>query len=384
MRRDLDIERHNASVAELWEGYHAREPARVPCAVNVSTRYTIFNREVNPRGYTFEDYFGDPDLMFDHQLRHQWWVRHNVIADAPVGPAEQYAVNVDLQNSYEAIWFGCPLEFWEDQCPDTRPLLTDDGKWVFQDAGLPALFPETGWFAKAWDTYERFKERAAHEEFRGGKIIVGAVPGLGTDGPFTAACSLRGGVELMLDMRVDTDYYMALMEYIVTATIERIRAYRERLGHPVETEAWGFADDSVQMLSLQDYETYVLPFHRRLVEAFGPKGPNSIHLCGDVERLLPTIQRELNAQSFDTGFPVDHGRLRRALGPDAEIRGGPHVATVHGATPGQVRAAVREVLESGIKEGGRFILHEGNNLPPGTPLENLDAMHEACLEYGVH
>jgi uroporphyrinogen-III decarboxylase len=185
-------------------------------------------------------------------------------------------------------------------------------------------------------------------------------------------------------MRTDADYFMELMDFIVSATIERIRAYRRRLGQPVETEAWGFADDSVQLLSVADYETYVLPFHRRLVEKFGAQGPNSIHLCGDVSRLLPVVQRELNIQSFDTGFPVDHGALRRALGPDAQILGGPHVGLVHAGPPDRIRAAVRGILESGVMEGGRFILHEGNNLPPGTPLEHLEAMYDTCREHGLY
>jgi uroporphyrinogen-III decarboxylase len=33
-------------------------------------------------------------------------------------------------------------------------------------------------------------------------------------------------------------------------------------------------------------------------------------------------------------------------------------------------------------EGGKFILREGNNLAPFTPLENLWAMYETAKEYG--
>jgi len=380
----VDFSEHNEEVSRIWEAYHARRPIRVPMVVNVAARYTLFSPDANPDGYTFEQYFGDPDIMFRHQLERQWWVRHNLVFDAEMGPAKAWTVNVDLQNSYEALWFGCPLEFWDDQCPDTHPFLTDDSKRAILDRGLPDPFPQSGWIARAWEYHDHFQERGQKEEFRGGAIRVGGVPGAGTDGPFTAACNLRGVEGAILDMRTDTDYFMDLMDFIVTATIERIRAYRERLGQPVESEAWGFADDSVQLLSVSDYETYVLPFHYRLIEAFGRKGPNSIHLCGDVSRLLPVIQRELNVQSFDTGFPVDHGALRQDLGPDTQILGGPHVALVHAGPPDRIRAAVRSILESGVTEGGRFILHEGNNLPPGTPPEHIRAMYETCREHGVY
>lgn len=382
MREVVDFQQHNEEAARVWQAYRERRPIRVPMVVNVATRYTLFHPQANPDGYTFQQYFSDPDIMFRHQLERQWWIRHNLLSDAEMGPAKEWTVNVDLQNSYEALWFGCPLEFWDDQCPDTRPCLTDDNKRTILDRGLPDPFPEAGWIARAWEYRDYFAERSPKEEFRGAPIRVGTVPGLGTDGPFTAACNLRGVEGAILDMRVDTDYYLELMDFVVTATVERMRAYRKRLGQPVESEAWGFADDSVQLLSLRDYETYVLPFHRRLIEEFGSKGPNSIHLCGDVSRLLPVIQRELNVQSLDTGFPVDHGALRRALGPEAQIMGGPHVALVRSGPPERLRAEVRRILESGVTEGGRFILHEGNNLPPGTPPDHIATTYETCREYG--
>jgi uroporphyrinogen-III decarboxylase len=51
-------------------------------------------------------------------------------------------------------------------------------------------------------------------------------------------------------------------------------------------------------------------------------------------------------------------------------------------TPERVREEVRRILQSGVLEGGRFTLREGNNLAPHTPLDNLAAMYEAGREYG--
>jgi uroporphyrinogen-III decarboxylase len=34
--------------------------------------------------------------------------------------------------------------------------------------------------------------------------------------------------------------------------------------------------------------------------------------------------------------------------------------------------------------GGKFILREGNNLAPGTPIENVAAMYEACKKFGPY
>jgi uroporphyrinogen-III decarboxylase len=81
---------------------------------------------------------------------------------------------------------------------------------------------------------------------------------------------------------------------------------------------------------------------------------------------------------------VDHGLLRKQLGPDVEISGGPHVALLRYGTPEACAARAKEILQSGVMEGGRFILQEGNNLPPCCPLANLNAVYERCLEYGVY
>ncbi|MHB9031989.1 MAG: uroporphyrinogen decarboxylase family protein, partial [Anaerolineae bacterium] len=96
------------------------------------------------------------------------------------------------------------------------------------------------------------------------------------------------------------------------------------------------------------------------------------------------LRDELNVQYFDTGFPIDFGKLRRDLGPDVEIYGGPPVAKLLLASADQVYNVTREILLSGIKEGGRFILKEANNLPPLVPEANLEAMYQACLDYGTY
>ena len=94
------------------------------------------------------------------------------------------------------------------------------------------------------------------------------------------------------------------------------------------------------------------------------------------------IREKLGVVSFDTGFPVDHGWLRKEVGEDVEISGGPRVDLLKNGSPDDCARAAREILESGIKQGGRFILQEANNLAPCTPMENLEAVYATCLEYG--
>jgi len=68
---------------------------------------------------------------------------------------------------------------------------------------------------------------------------------------------------------------------------------------------------------------------------------------GRLTARYPTIRDELNVRSFDTGFPVDFGLLRRDLGPEVEIKGGPRCSFLMAATPAEVREGVRRILSTG-------------------------------------
>ncbi len=394
MALNIDFDAHNAEVREVWEAYRSGKPIRVPMILGISSRFTVLSVEANQLGYTYEQYFTDPDVMFEMQLQHQHWIRHNLVQDVELGVPDAWAIHVDLQNSYEQLWYGSDLRFIDGDVPDTPPFLTDENKWEFIEQGPPDPFG--GWMGRAWEYYGHFQEKAKHCEFHSRPVQVAGLPGAGADGVFTMACALRGPTELCLDMYVDPEFptelcldmyvdpefHHALMELITEATIQRIYAFRERLGQPRESTVWGYADDSIQLLSGDSYRELVLPYHRRLYDEFGPDGPNSIHLCGDATHLFKTIRDELRVMTFDTGFPVDHGWLRRELGPDVTIQGGPHVEVLRCGTPASIRQETKRILESGITEGGRFILREGNNLAPGTPPENVRAMYEACKEFG--
>ena len=379
---NIDFEAHNAEVREVWRRFREGNPIRVPMTLGIASRFTLLNPQANPEGVTYEQYFTDPDVMFERQLAHHHWVRHNLPYDAELGLPETWTVNVDFQNSYEQLWYGAPLRFIDGDVPDTPPFLTDANKWDFIAAGPPGPFG--GWMGRAWDYYEHFRQKAAGTEFHGRPVQAGSLPGCGTDGTFTIACALRGPTELCLDMYADPEFYHALMNLIVEATIARIYAFRERLGKPRESRAWGFADDSIQLVSDATYRELILPYHKRLFDEFGADGPNSIHLCGDATHLFRTIRDELHATSFDTGFPVDHGWLRRELGPDVKIQGGPHVELLRSGTPEAVRAETKRILESGVMDGGTFVLREGNNLAPGTPIANIAAMYDACKQFGSY
>lgn len=378
----MDFEAHNEEVRGVWEAYRAGKPVRVPMVLGINVRFTMFDHPANSGGIDFESYFNDPETMLRRQLEHLEYIRFHVPADHEMGWPKEWVIEVDFQNVYEAAWFGCPIEFHEGQVPDTVPILTDDRKRMLFDQGLPDPFGQP-FLRRNWDFYAHFREAEKEgRTHRGIPIRAGWPTGLGTDGPMTVCCNLRGTTEFCVDLMEDPEYAEELLDFVTEAIARRIEAYRRELGLPVVQEGFGWADDSVALLSVEQYREFVLPRHRRLVERFSTGGANSVHLCGDATRHFRTLRDELNVRSFDTGFPVDFFELRRQLGPEVEILGGPTAMLLKDGTPDELEQEVVRILRSGITEGGRFILREGNNLSPGTPLENVRAMYETVRREG--
>lgn len=380
---DIDFDAHNREVKEVWDAFNARTPVRVPVVVGVNPRYYIFTPWLNPRKITFQEYTENVDLMMETQLEFQHYMRHNMLQDAEMGmPKEAWPMlYVDLQNYYEAAWFGCQVRYHEGQVPDAVPILTDDRTRMLFDKGIPDPFTD-GIMKRNVEYYEYMSNKIKDFTFMGLPVAAVMPAGVGTDGPFTVACNIRGATEVCMDIYENPDYVHELLTYITDATIARVKAWRDKLGWDQRPVNWGFADDSILLLSTEMYREFVLPHHKRLVSELAGEGPHSIHLCGDATRHFKTIRDELNVWGFDTGFPVDFAWLRRELGPDVAIYGGPTVQLLQQGTPEAVREASRAILESGIMEGGRFVLREANNLSPGTPEANMAAMYQAAKDFG--
>ena len=384
--RAIDFDAHNTEVSVVMESYEAGRPTRVPLRFGINPRYTMFDHPANPRNITFEQYSIIPDLMIERQIEHQAWVRTHIPQDSAMGmPEDGWEVYVDFQNYYEAAWYGAEVHYYDGQVPDTRPMLSDERtKWSIIERGAPDPFSHAG--AARWsDVHEHMLRRMEEgREYMGLPITTVAPPMMGTDGPVTVACNLRGAAEFMMDLIDDSEYAHALLTFITDTNIDRLKSYRERYNQEQRPESGMIADDSILLLSTSMYESEILPYHRKLYDELFGAGPHGIHLCGDATRHFPLIMDRLNVRTFDTGYPVDFSRLRETLGPDVEIMGGPSVPFLENASPEQVRRECRRILESGIMEGGRFILREGNNLAPGIDQDNLWAMWDAVHDFGTY
>jgi uroporphyrinogen-III decarboxylase len=356
----------------------------VPVTLGVNPRVVLFDPKWNPKGITFQEYVADADAAVEVQLQFMEFQSQylNRYCDSPLGRPEKWEFYVDNQNVYDSAYFGAPVEFRDGQVSDVSPPLAGAGKGRLFEMDIDHPL-ENPFIRDCLRRYEHLKAAAKRLRYHGVRFDV-RPPLMGFDGHLTIAVNLRGH-ELLTDLYEDPGYVRRLMEFIHRGVVVRNRALAEAFGRKAFEGSCGwFADDSIQLISTQMYREMVLPLHRAWYSLWSAEGPHSIHLCGDATRHFPTICQELNVDSFDTGFPVDHGRLRQVLGDDVEILGGPEASLLLSGTAGQVFDRTREILASGVMRGGRFVLREANNLPPRVPGENLAAMYRCCLEYGQY
>ncbi|MCC7408635.1 MAG: hypothetical protein IT442_11235 [Phycisphaeraceae bacterium] len=371
----------NVQKQQLWDDYYAGKPTRVPMRLDANPRIILLDPELNVDGYTFEQAANDPEthvkvcLQFQHYLRTQL----QRCTDMPTGLPDAWSVNLNVYNVFEAAYFGAPVRFIPGQVPCTEPILTDGNRESIFDVDIEHPL-ENPFIKKCLAFWHEMQRICKDLTFEGRPVRLDRWNLCGTDGPLTVGCNLRG-TEFLVDLLNDPDYADRLMAFVTRAAILRRQAFWDYWGESFRHAGWQ-ADDSCEMLSLETYRQRILPLHKQFFGAIVPGQDRMMHLCGDAGRLFPTICRELGVSSIDTGFPLDFGQLRREVGPDVHVLGGIEVSTLLHGTTEQVYQRGREILQSGVKDGGKFIFKEANNFPPGVPPANVEAMYQACLDFG--
>ena len=363
----------------------AGKPIRVPLNWGCNSRIVLLDPDLNPEGYTYQQMLTDPTVPPIMQSRFDEYCGTTLAetCDRTVDLPETWAFSYEYHNVSDGAYFGAPIQFRDGQVPSVEPYYGIDevDALLARDFSRPL---ENPWIQQCLRFREELQQVAERFTYLGRKGRVLDFT-LNFDGPLTIATILFG-TDIFLFLLEEPEKARELMLYITRACILRNQALLQLAGQPCKGEWGGIADDSIQLISTALYEDIVMPAHELWFSEMSTSTPanrrRSIHLCGDATRHFPVISEKLGVSSFDTGFPVDHGALRRTLGPEVFISGGPPTGLLRHSTPELCYAETRHILQSGIMEGGKFSLREGNNLPPCVPIENLTAVYEACLTYG--
>lgn len=352
-------------------------PDRVPVIPAIAHRFLV-----PLTGIRFRDYYADPETMLRAQILGGKWLMENVRTDAYSITGPWVGAWTDFQNTFEAGSLGCEIVFPDDDIPWVGP------GWITTDADLRTLegmeFVHTGINARQI-AYRKAMIAVAElypVRFQGGPVFYPGHQASLThtsDGPFGVAGDLMGQTELFIAVKERPDFVRELLRIVTDKLIAYLDFCWEEEQLPTPKDfAW--TDDLAVSLSAPVYRELVLPFEKKL--RFHFDGRLSLHMCGKADHLLETFVEDLAIHEFQGfGYQVDLHRVAAVMGGRVVVIGNVDPMLIHGGTPEDVREATRRVIEIlGPTRG--LIIQDGSNIPPGSPLENINAMMEAAERYG--
>ncbi len=213
------------------------------------------------------------------------------------------------------------------------------------------------------------------------KELEGKIPLIGFSGaPFTlASYIIEGGHSrnyiltkgLMYQNRPSWD---ALMNKISDVLIRCLNA-QIRAG----VQAVQLFDSWVGCLSPTDYEEYVLPYSKRVIDGIDKSIP-LIHFATSNSTLLELMKRA-GGDVIGVDWRMDIGEAWARLGYEVAIQGNLDPVILVGSVD-LIKKEVKRILD---RVGGRsgHIFNLGHGILPNTPVENVAALVESVHEYSA-
>ena len=369
-----EIERRRERVSKAKQ---FKTPDRVPVIPALAHRFLV------PQvGVRFGEYYNDPETMLRTQILAQKWLMENVRTDQYSITGAWVGAWTDFQNSFEAGSLGCKVIFPDDDIPWVGP------GWVRSQDDLGRLeqidFVNSGINARQLEYRERMMKVAEKYPVRfiGGELFYpGANPALThtSDGPFGIAGDLMGQTEIFAAVYERPEFVRQLFGIVTNKLIVYLDFCWEVEQLPTPKDfAW--TDDLAVNLPVDVYRELVLPFEQQL--RFHFDGYLSLHMCGQSDHLLEVFVDDLKINEFQGfGYQVNLDKVASIMGGRVVLIGNVNPLLIYNGTPEEVRDATRRVIEKLASKRG-FIIQDGNNIPPGSPLENINAMMEAAEHYG--
>jgi uroporphyrinogen decarboxylase len=213
------------------------------------------------------------------------------------------------------------------------------------------------------------------------KELEGKIPLIGFSGaPFTlASYIIEGGhsknyIHTKGLMYQDRPAWNALMNKISDVLIRYLNA-QIRAG----VQAAQLFDSWVGCLSPTDYEEYVLPYSKRVIDGVDKSVP-LIHFATSNSALLELMKRA-GGDVIGVDWRVDIGEAWARIGYDVGIQGNLDPVVLLGSV-GLIKKEVKRILD---QVGGRpgHVFNLGHGILPNTPVENVAALVEAVHEYSA-
>lgn len=356
----------------MRERNYFEEPDRVPVLPGIATRYWL-----PLQGLTFREYFGDPRVMMEAQLKAAKWWLENIRDDR-----SEITLHPDFQNILWPSGLGAEI-IYKDGFPWVKEPIIKEEKDL---DGLRKVDPvKTGFLGRRIKFYSVMKKMAEKVRIRfsdGSKLKPQVVLPVAAQGPFTQLGWLRGSTQLYIDIKRRPEFVHAMMEVTTEKTIEYNEEVRRITGTPKNCGI-GFGDDLSCYLSPDLYRRFVLPYHHKLYDHYGTKA-RGLHLCGKIDHLLKLLVEEEKLDALNGfGYETDVQKLAETMGGRVRMGGGPSPMLFLQGPQEKILDACKHYIKTLAPLGG-YLLQDGYNICPGTPVTHINLMMKAAEEYGMY
>jgi len=264
--------------------------------------------------------------------------------------------------SVEAEAFGSPIRFSDDEVPTvTAPVVTDE------DSANALTVPKVG-DARTGLYVETLK--LASERITDRPVLGGCI------GPFSLAGRLMDMTEIMVMCYDEPEMVHSVLDKVTTFLIEYNKAFKATGANGVV-----MAEPAAGLLSPDLIDEFSSPYVKRIIEAVEDESFLFVyHNCGNTTRLVDSIV-STGARVVHLGNAIDLAEMipqypsniivMGNVDPSSEFRNG---------TPESVKTATLAVLNA-CSKFPNFVLSSGCDIPPVSPIENIDAFFNTAKEF---
>jgi uroporphyrinogen decarboxylase len=260
--------------------------------------------------------------------------------------------------SVEAEAFGSPVRFSNDEVPTViSAIVTDD------ESMTNLAIPEIG-TARTGEYITTIREAK--------KLITDRPVFAGIIGPYSLAGRLMDMTEIMILCYEEPELVHGVLEKVTQFQIAYGAALRD-----AGADGIIMAEPAAGLLSPPLIAEFSTPYVRRIIENVETDSCVFIyHNCGNTIPLAGSIL-DTGAKAFHFGNAIDLAEILPLIPADKLVFGNVDPAgQFRNGTPETVRKATRAVLDTCAKYPN-FILSSGCDIPPVSPLNNIDAFFAA-------
>lgn len=264
--------------------------------------------------------------------------------------------------SVEAEAFGAPVHYSEDEVPTVHGTLIHD-----EDEADALKVPKVG-DGRTGECVEGI--RRACELITDRPVLAGII------GPYSLSGRLLDMTEIMILCYEEPEMVETVLEKATEFLIEYAKAFKEAGANGV-----CMAEPAAGLLSPNLIDEFSTPYVQKIREAV--EDENFVvmyHNCGNITPLMQNIS-DIDAVAYSVGNAIDIEEALKVIPQDKMVIGNIDPAgTIRNGNPETVYKETTDLLERCGKYPN-FVIASGCDIPPVSPMENIQAFFDAVRDF---